>query len=135
MKPFTLDPHLLTMRGVFYPTGHIVAMLPGREAAEHAAQVLTRAGISGDELSLLSPETVLGPLVQTIGSADLPFPSPGTEAETVRKMAQHALQDEWALLIHAPKQADCDRVCQALKGLPVRFALRYRQLVIEDLEI
>ena len=37
MKPFELDSHMLTLRGVFYPTGHVLAMLPGRQQAEQAA--------------------------------------------------------------------------------------------------
>ncbi len=134
MKPFTLDSHLITLRGVFYPTGHIVAMVPGRPAAEGAAQAIVRAGIPASEITLLTPEDLLGPIAQTIGSADQPFPSPGTEAETVRKLVQHASQGEWGLMVHAPKKEACERVLQALRGQPVTFAERYRHLVIEDLE-
>ena len=134
MKPFVLDSHMVTLRGVFYPTGHIVAMLPDRGAAETAAQAVERQGISGHEMSLLPPEAILGPIARTIGSGDMPFPSPGTEAETVRKLVQHASQGEWGLMVHAPKREACERVIQALRGQPVTFAERYRHLVIEDLE-
>ncbi len=134
MKPFELDSHMLTLRGVFYPTGHVLAMLPDRQQAEQAAQAVIKEGISGEEISLLSPETILGPIARTVGSTDIPFPSPGTEGETVRKLAQHASQGEWGLLVHAPKTQALERVMHALKGLPVTLAERYRQLVIEDLE-
>ena len=53
MKPFNLDTHKVTLRGVFYPTGHVLLMLPGREEAEQAARRITEAGITGDDVSLL----------------------------------------------------------------------------------
>lgn len=134
MKSFELDSHMLTIRGVFYPTGHILAMLPDREQAERAAQAVAHEGISGDDISLLAPDVILGPIARTVGSADTPLPSPGTEAETVRQLVRHAAQGEWGVLVHSPKTEACDRVMKALKGLPVTMAERYRQLVIEDLE-
>lgn len=133
MKPFHLDSHMVTMRGVFYPTGHIVLMLPGREHADEAAQALIEAGLPGDELSMLSPETLLGPIAHTIGSADMPLPSPGTEGETVRHLVELASEGHWGLLVHAPRTSDAERVMKAVKGVPVAFAERYRHLVIEDL--
>jgi hypothetical protein len=134
MKPFELDSHMLTLRGVFYPTGHVLAMLPGRQQAEQAAQAVMKEGIPGDEISLLSPDTILGPIARTVGSTDIPFPSPGTEGETVRNLARHASQGEWGVLVHAPKSAAYECVMKGLKGQPVTLAERYRQLVIEDLE-
>lgn len=133
MRPFHLDSHMVTLRGVFYPTGHIVLMLPGRESVDQAAQALIEAGISGDELSMLSPETFMGPIARTIGSGDMPLPSPGTEGETVRHLVELASEGHWGLLVHAPRTSDADRVMKAVKGLPVAFAERYRHLVIEDL--
>lgn len=134
MKTFHLDAHMLTMRGVFYPTGHVVLMLPGQDEARQAAAAITHAGIPGEEISLLTPDTLLGPIAQTIGSTDIPFPSPGSEASVVRQLAQHAAKGEWGLLVHAPKTQQCECVLQAVKGMPVTFAERYRHLVIEDLE-
>ncbi len=133
MKPFHLDSHMVTLRGVFYPTGHIVLMLPGREHADRAAQALTDAGIPADELSMLSPEIFLGPIARTIGSGDMPLPSPGTEGETVRHLVELASEGHWGLLVPAPRNSDSERVMKAVKELPVAFAERYRHLVIEDL--
>jgi len=134
MKPFELDSHMLTLRGVFYPTGHILAMLPDQPQAERAAQAIVKEGISGDAVSLLSPDIILGPIARTVGSGDMPFPSPGSEGATVHQLTQHAAQGEWGVLIHAPKTPACACVLKALKGLPVTMAERYRPLVIEDLE-
>ena len=133
MKPFQLDGHMVTMRGVFYPTGHVLLMLPGREQAEQAARLVTQAGVAGEAMSLLPPETVLGPIRQTVVLADDPFPSAGSEAEMVRQMARLADQGHWGLLVHAPRTPDADKVMRAVRELPVAMAERYRHLVIEDL--
>ena len=133
MKPFNLDTHKVTLRGVFYPTGHVLLMLPSRQQAEDAARAIAQAGIGGDEVSLLSPETVLGPIAETLGGSDSPFPSPGSEAEMVRQMVKLAHQDHWGLLVHAPRTPDADKVMRAVRDLPVAMAERYRHLVIEDL--
>ena len=37
LKPFVLSPEMLTVFGVFYPTGYIVLMFPHVEQAEQAA--------------------------------------------------------------------------------------------------
>ncbi len=133
MKPFQLNTHMTTLRGVFYPTGHVLLMLPGRQEAEQAARKISESGVAGEEMSLLPPETVLGPIVQTVGAADVPFPSPGSEAEMVRQMAKLASQGHWGLLVHAPRTPDAEKVMRAVRELPVAMAERYRQLVIEDL--
>ena len=135
MKHFQMDSHMVTLRGVFYPTGHIVAMLPGQGEAEDTAHAITAAGISGDEVSLLPPDTILGPIAQTVGSTDMPLPSPGTEAQVVRELARHASQGEWGVMVHVPKKPECERVMAVLRDHPVTFAERYRSLVIEDIEL
>lgn len=133
MKPFVLDNHMCTMRGVFYPTGHMVLMLPGEEEAKKACHDLTHAGISSEEISLLPPDVIMDEIAHTVGSADMPLPSPGTEADTVRQLTHLAAQGQWGLLVHAPHAKDSEKVMQALKGHPITYGQKYRQLVIEDL--
>jgi hypothetical protein len=133
MKSFVLDSHMTTIRGVFYPTGHVVIMLPDENAAHEACRALTHASIAGEEISLLSPEVIMDDIARTVGNADMPLPSPGTEADTVRQLTHLAAQGQWGLLVHAPHAKDSDKVMAALKGHPVTYAQKYRQLVIEDL--
>lgn len=134
MKHFELDSHMVTVRGVFYPTGHVLLMLPDKDAAEKAAQAIQKSGTPEHELSLLSPDIILGPVARTIGESDMPLPSPGFEGQMVRQLMERARQGEWGVLVNTPHGADSDRVMQAVKGMPVSLAERYRQLVIEDLE-
>jgi hypothetical protein len=133
MKPFVLDSSMQTMAGVFYPTGYVVMMLPTREDARQAVKLLTEHGMSADTMTLLPPETVLNEIARTVGSADIPLPSPGTEADTVRQMTDFASNGHWGLMVYAPDQKDGDDLMAWLKGMPIPYAQKYRQLVIEDL--
>ena len=133
MKNFEMSRDMVTMTGKFYPTGHILLILPDAAAAEAAGRALTDAGLPGDAIMLITPEVMLSQIVRTVGNADLPLPSPGTEADTVRRYAEYASQGNYALLVHAPDNEDSERVMGALKGHPVLHAQKYRMLVIEDL--
>ncbi len=133
MKPFVLDSSMQTMSGVFYPTGYVVMMLPTRDDAKQAMKVLTDHGMSADAMTLLSPETVLSEIARTVGNADIPLPSAGTEADTVRRMTDFASNGHWGLMVYAPGQQESADMMAWLKGLPLSYAQKYRQLVIEDL--
>ena len=135
MKPFVLDRSMLTMRGVFYPTGHVVLMVPSHDDAKNACKALCDHGVSPDNISLLSPEVLMGEIAHTVGGADLPMPSPGTEAETVRHLVALAAKGHWGLLVHAPHAKDTDHMVEWLRGVPVVYAQKYRHLVIEDLVV
>jgi hypothetical protein len=134
MKPFVMEPKMTTMRGVFYPTGHVILMLPNKAEVDKAVHAMCHAGVPPDEISLLSPEVIMRDIARTVGNADAPFPSPGTEADTVRHLTELAAAGEWGVLVHAPHAKDSDLVMHALKGIPVTYAQKYRQLVIEDME-
>ncbi|WBY01768.1 hypothetical protein PE066_20335 [Ramlibacter tataouinensis] len=135
MKYFELTPELLNIRGQFYPVNQIIALFPGEDAARSAGRTLVEAGISEDGLSLITPEVMMRDVVRSVGSADIPLPSPGTEADTVRRFGQLAAQGHWALMIHAPDNATAERVMKTLEEhqQPPSHAQRYRRLVIEDL--
>ena len=133
MKHFELEPGMLTMRGVFYPTGYMILMLPTEQDARAAERKLEEDGLSGDKVSLLSPEVIQEKIARTVGSADIPLPSAGTEADTVRKFAELASKGHYALMIHAPHGDETAHIMEVLKGFPMSYGQKYRQLVIEDL--
>ena len=133
MKPFSIEPNMLTMRGVFYPTGYMFIMFPTEQDARDAERALEDHGISGESISLLSPKDIQEKVARTVGSADIPLPSAGTEADTVRHFAHLASEGHHALMIHAPSAKDSDRVMAALKDSRMSYGQKYRHLVIEDL--
>lgn len=133
MKNFELEPGMLTMGGVFYPTGYIVVMLPTEQDARAAGQKLAQSGVSGDKVTLLSPQVIQEKIARTIGNAGTDLPSAGTEADTVRRFTELAGQGHWALMIHAPHGDETADIMEHLKEFPLSYGQKYRQLVIEDL--
>jgi hypothetical protein len=132
MRPFHIDSDMRTLRGVFYPTGWMVLMLPGEQQARDAARLLEQNGIGGDAIMLMTPQDVRRELVGAEGDDNM-LPSAGTEGDTVRNITDLAAQGHHALMVHAPHQEDSDRVMAALKGVPIAYGQKYRKLVIEDL--
>ncbi|MDP3311097.1 MAG: RNA-binding protein, partial [Polaromonas sp.] len=59
MKTFELTPKMVTMGGVFYPTGFAVLLYPEAEQARQAGEALEAAGFAGEAVMLLPPETIL----------------------------------------------------------------------------
>jgi hypothetical protein len=133
MKQFALEPNMLTMRGVFYPTGYMFLMFPSEQDARDAERQLEEDGYTGESISLLTSQDIQEKIARTVGSADLPLPSAGTEADTVRHFAELASQGHCALMIHAPSAHATEHVMDVLKHSKISYAQKYRHLVIEDL--
>ena len=133
MKPFALESSMLTLGGVFYPTGYMFLMFPTEQDARDAERALESNGLQGEAISLLSPQDVQEKVARTVGSADIPLPSAGTEADTVRQYAQLASKGHWALLVHAPSGDESGHVMETLKDANISYGQKYRHLVIEDL--
>jgi len=133
MKHFSLEPSMLTLRGVFYPTGYMFVMFPSEKDARDAEHALEESGFTGEAISLLTPEEIQESIARTIGNADLPLPSAGTEAVTARHFTELASQGHHALMIHAPSAGQTERVMKVLKNFNISYGQKYRYLVIEDL--
>ena len=129
MKTFQLSHDMLNLGGQFYPTGHIVAMFPD----ENAARALADARLPDDDISLITPEAMMRDVTRTVGTADIPLPSAGTEADTVRRFSELSAQGHYGLLIHVSREHDSDQVMAALRDHRPSHAQYYRRLVIEDL--
>ncbi|MGE0498178.1 MAG: hypothetical protein AB7I35_02485 [Ramlibacter sp.] len=133
MKPFVLERSMLTMGGVFYPTGHMFVMFPTPADAKDAVKALLADGYNGESFTEVPSEAILGPVASTVGAADAPLPSAGTEANTVRRFAELAAQGHCALMIHAPSSEETEHIMQVLARSRISYAQKYRPLVIEDL--
>jgi hypothetical protein len=133
MKQFSLQSRMLTMRGVFYPTGYMFVMLPRLEDAERLDHDLQSSGYRGHDVMLVPPDTILGQISATVSHNFDTLPSIGTEAATVLEYERRARQGECAVMIHAPTRQDSDAVMDVAHTMPFSYATRYRPLVIEDL--
>jgi hypothetical protein len=132
MRHFQLESDMKTMRGVFYPTGYMLLMLPGEQQVLEAGRKLADAGIADEGTMHVTPEDFRREILGAAGDDDL-LPSAGTEGDTVRRFAEFARRGHHGLLVHAPSREDSDRVMAALQGCEISYGQKYRKLVIEDI--
>lgn len=132
MQKFELITRMLTLGGAFYPSGYIFAMFPREEDAQHVISQLPNETPENPTL-LLSAQTVLDKLLHTTVSADMPLPSVGAEASSVREFVELAQQGHCALMVYASKAKASEAVMDIIRTVPFSCAKKYRVLVIEDL--
>lgn len=131
MKHFTLESNMrANIGGAFYPTGYSMVMFPN---AEDADRIGHRLIVSGDEVYLLPPATVLAEITPTASDADNPLPSAGTEGATVRAYTKLAREGHTGLLVRTKDEEAANRLMELVRTVSYSIAQRYRTLVIEDL--
>ncbi len=133
MKTFELTPKMVTMGGVFYPTGYAVLLFPEADQARQAGEALEAAGFAGDTVMLLPPDTILRDIGKVDGEKG-GMPSVGTEGHTVDKYIALARQGHHGVMVHAPDDEDTERLLSALRQLPFTYGQKYHLLAMEDLE-
>jgi hypothetical protein len=133
MKTFELTPKMVTMGGVFYPTGYAVLLFPEADQARQAAEALEAAGFAGDAVMPLPPETILRDIGKVDGDKG-GMPSVGTEGHTVDKYIALARQGHHGVMVHAPSDKDTQRVLAAVSDIPFTYGQKYHMLAMEDLE-
>lgn len=134
MKTFELTPKMLTLGGVFYPTGYAVILFPEAALADEAVQALEAAGFADDAVMPLPPATILREIGKVDGDSDLGLPSVGTEGHTVEKYVALARSGHHGVMVHAPSDDDTLRLKAALGQLPFSYGQKYHMLAMEDLE-
>lgn len=134
MKPFALDPKMLTLQGVFYPTGHAVLLFPDAGTAEQAARQLQAAGFDDDTLMRLTPQDILHNITGLSDPGHEILPSVGTEGATVSQYVALARDGHHGAMVKAASDEATQRVMSAVSGLPLSYGQKYHLLAIEDLE-
>lgn len=134
MKTFALHPKMLTLQGVFYPTGYAFIMFPEAGQAEQAARELEEQGFDRQAIMLLTPEEILREIGKVDGDSDFMLPSVGTEGATVQKYVALAREGQHALMVHAPSEKETERVMAVVRKQPFSYAQKYHMLAMEDLE-
>ncbi|MES2955373.1 MAG: RNA-binding protein [Pseudomonadota bacterium] len=133
MKTFELTSKMVTMGGVFYPTGFAVLLFPEAGQAQQAADALEAGGFASDAVMLLPPATILRDIGKVDGDKG-GMPSVGTEGHTVDKYVALARQGHHGVMVHAPSDDDTQRVLAAVSALPFTYGQKYHMLAMEDLE-
>lgn len=131
MKEFELTPKMLTLSGVFYPTGYAFIMFPDAENARQAADQVETISTS---VMLLSPDTVLKEIGKIDGDSHAALPDVGTEGATVQRYVNLARQGHHALMVAMPDTKAAERIMAEVRKTSFSFGQRYHMLAIEDLE-
>ena len=131
MKEFELTRKMLTLGGVFYPTGYALIMFPDGENAREAAD---KVGPISDSVMLLTPATILQEIGKVDGDSHAALPDVGTEGATVQRYVNLARQGHHALMVAMPDSSAAERIMMEVRKMPFSFGQRYHMLAIEDLE-
>lgn len=118
--------------GLFYPTGHIVAAFPKEADAQKACEALSRQGFHDDAIVSISAESMAREARKNLDEAK-PFLSLGATLPVRQKQLQLADEGCHFLLIEAEDDARQEQAMEALAAVPVRYAVKYNRLVIENL--
>lgn len=117
--------------GIFYPTGHIVAAFQDEASAMKAQECLVREHWPEDHVVYVDPAAMEREAEENLGEAS--FLSAGASVPARQKQLELAKEGCHFLLIFAPDDEDQERAMQLLNGLPVRYAVKYHRLIIENL--
>lgn len=133
MKDFELSRKMLSIRGVFYPTGYAFIMFPDIAHAEQVARELEAGNPSGEHVMLLTPTVILKDIGKMDGHSNITLPQVGTERATVRKYVDLAQEGHHALMVHVHSDDETERMMEAVRKVPFSYAQRYHLLAMEDL--
>lgn len=121
--------------GVFYPVGHILlgfeAGCGTGDALDEACEALTQGGVPPDHVTRFdaaSMEHEAGENLKSTGLMSVGASLPAREMQL--ELAKDGCE---FLLIYAPSDEDQAKVIELLRGQPLRYAVKYHRLVIEDL--
>lgn len=134
MQAFQLTSKMISMGGVFYPTGYAVVLFPDAEHVSKAGKELEAAGFASEDIMELTPPVILREIGQVKGDEAVALPSVGTEGATVQKYINLAREGHHGLMIKASSDDDSERMMAVVRKFPFSYGQKYHMLAIEDLE-
>jgi hypothetical protein len=118
--------------GMFYPTGYIVTGHQDEGAARTALQRLREAGFGEQDLTLVKSDDMAAQAAHNLEHPAI-FAAMGASVAVRQKQYDMASEGCSFLLVKAPEDEDEENALQALAREPLRYAVKYRRLVIENL--
>lgn len=118
--------------GMFYPKGYIVTAHVDHAAAQSALKMLVQGGVPAGDITLVSAADMLNQAGRNLENPGLLAAVGGSLAS---RQQQYRLAKEGCsfLLIDAPEDEQEALVVRLLALTTVRYATKYRALVIENL--
>lgn len=118
--------------GVFKPTGHTVMAFRSIENMEVATAALTAQGFTETDIVRYSPQE-MAKLTGAEREAASPLAAFGYELELVKTYQALAESGCNFLVVHAPNDAQLDRVKEVAVKLEVAAAQHYGTFMVQDL--
>lgn len=118
--------------GLFYPVGYIVAGLPEQQDARQVYQNLLKQGLPADECVLVSAAAMVEAATEDLDSGGL-IAALGSTAQVREKQLQVAREGCHFLMVKVASDIAKERVLGELGQVPVRYAVLYHRLAIENL--
>ena len=134
MQIFQMTSKMITMGGVFYPTGYAVVMFTDAASANKAGTELEATGFASEDIMELTPSVILREIGKVEGDEAVALPSVGTEGATVQKYISLAREGHHGLMVKATSDADSERLMSVVGKYPFSYGQKYHMLAIEDLE-
>jgi hypothetical protein len=118
--------------GLFYPVAHIVVGLSSQEDAARVHQALLAKGLYQNECVLVSAAVMMEAAAEEL-KAEGAIAALGSTGQIREKQLQLAREGCHFLMVKVSAEEDKALLLKELVQVPVRYAVHYRRLVIEDL--
>ncbi len=126
------DANRASEAGMFYPRGYIVAGFDTDTFCEQAASALQQAGFEVDQVTRVSAADMAQQASENLQHPAI-FSALGSTLAVREKQQALAEQGCSFLIIQAVEDEEEAAAIRALSCCPIRYAVKYRLLVIENL--
>jgi hypothetical protein len=117
--------------GVFYPTGYIVAAFHSGDEARKVRDALIHDGFDAEAIQHVRAADMAREAAENLEQRGLM--AVGASVPVREKQLELARDGCDFLLVCAPEEHEEKRVVAALSRVPVRYAVKYKRLIIENL--
>jgi len=118
--------------GALNPVGHVVLAFDSDRVASDARSALLEGGAADDDIFVFSSAELEPRLAEmlrnTSGTAGF-----GYEVTLMRRYLALMQENAGWLIVHAPEDAEADRVSEVARRFQAKSAVRYRTLASEEL--
>jgi hypothetical protein len=118
--------------GVFYPTGWLVAAVANQEDAQSVRHGFCASGRPDEDCSIVQAGEMRERAQAEITGQGI-IAALGSSAHVRQKQLELARQGCVFVLLHAPDDATRHAALEVLSRVPVRYAVHYHSLAIEDM--
>jgi len=132
MKPLVVTSAMTNMNGVFYPTGHVLALFKDQAAVQEMAAAL-EAGHHHGSAAYADPECIRREITKTLEGTESILPSSGADNDLVRRIDDLAQRGCHGVLIELSDKDNIEAVQSTVQAHGAQAAFYYRTFIIEEL--